>query len=91
MRSVMRNPPATLHMAAATAATPRTVRTASYCSPATTMAPTTEMAEMALVADMSGVCSRVGTPWMTWWPTKAASTNSITVHSTMPESIRPPP
>src|SRR6185436_5791140 len=78
MRLVMRKPPTTLQVAAATAITPRVVRTASTCEPAMVMAATTEMAEMALVADISGVWSSGGTRCTTWCPTKGAITKTTT-------------
>ena len=46
------------------------------CSPAMMIEPTTAIAEIALVSDISGVCSRRETFWMTWKPTNVASTNT---------------
>jgi hypothetical protein len=40
------------------------------------MAPTTAIAEIAFVRDMSGVCRRRDTFWMTWKPTKVARTKT---------------
>ena len=41
--------------------------------------PTTAIAEIALVSDMSGVCSRRETFWMTWNPTNVASMNTNSI------------
>src|SRR6266550_2165410 len=76
MRSVMKNPPTTLLVAATMAMTPSTVANVLFLSPTRTMAPTTAMASRALVSDMSGVCSRGETWRMTSNPMKAASINT---------------
>src|SRR4051794_37457042 len=58
MRSVIRNPPTTLMVAAVTATKPSTrLSRLAFSAPAMRIAPTTEMAEIALVSDISGVCS----------------------------------
>src|SRR5439155_357067 len=57
MRSVIRNPPTTLLVAATTAITPSTAEKVLLCSPTSTMAPSTAMASSAFVSDISGVCS----------------------------------
>src|SRR5438067_11292405 len=56
MRSVIRNPPTTLLLAATTAITPSTAEKVLLCSPTSTMAPSTAMASSAFVSDISGVC-----------------------------------
>src|SRR6266567_4730497 len=76
MRSVMKNPPTTLLVAATMAMTPSTVANVLFLSPTRTMAPTTAMASRALVSDMSGVCSKGETWRMTSNPMKAASMNT---------------
>src|SRR5580692_6151784 len=73
MRSVIRNPPTTLVVAATTARNPNTKESVLLCSPTSTMAPTTAMASRALVSDMSGVWSKGETRRMTSNPIKAAS------------------
>ena len=50
---------------AATAIAPRMVVSSISCAPAMRIEPTTAMAEIALVSDISGVCSRRETFWMT--------------------------
>src|SRR5882757_9929097 len=62
MRSVIKNPPTTLLVAATMAITPSTVANSLLRSPTSTMAPTTAMASSALVSDISGVCSK-GETW----------------------------
>src|ERR1700733_3681657 len=81
MRSVMRNPPTTLLVAATMAMTPRTVAKVLFFSPTRTIAPTTAMASRALVSDISGVWSKGETWRMTSNPMNAASmkTNSASI------------
>src|SRR5262249_55245237 len=57
MRSVMRNPPTMLLVAAITARIPRMNDSLLSCLPTSTIAPTTAMASRALVMDINGVCS----------------------------------
>src|SRR5262245_47508135 len=76
MRSVMRKPLTMLVTDAATATVPRIVLNVDFCSPAMMIEPTTAIAEMAFVSDISGVCSRRETFWMTWKPTNVASRNT---------------
>src|SRR5271157_120685 len=73
MRSVIKNPPTTLLVAATMAITPRTVANVLLRSPTSTIAPTTAMASSALVKDISGVCSKGETWRMTSNPMKQAS------------------
>src|SRR5947207_15761551 len=73
IRSVMRNPPTTLLVAATTAITPSTVERVLLCSPTIRIAPTTAMASRALVSDIKGVCSNGETRRMTSNPMKPAS------------------
>ena len=73
MRSVMRNPPTTLLVAATIAMVPRTVASVLLCSPARMIAPTTAIASRALVSDISGVCSSGETRRITSKPMNAAS------------------
>src|SRR5580692_10004837 len=73
MRSVIKNPPTTLLVAATMAITPNTTANLLLCSPTRTIAPTTAMASSALVNDISGVCSRGETWRMTSKPIKQAS------------------
>src|SRR5580692_10385665 len=73
MRSVIRNPPTTLLVAATMAIVPRTVANVLLRSPTITIAPTTAMASSALVSDISGVCSKGETWRMTSKPMKQAS------------------
>src|SRR4051812_37538948 len=73
MRSVMRNPLTMLVIEAATAIVPRSVVRSDSRSPAMRIDPTTAIAEIALVSDISGVCSRRDTFWITWKPTNVAS------------------
>src|SRR5204862_2409980 len=59
MRSVIRNPPTMLLVAATIAIVPRIFASIAPCawySPARIMAPTTAMASSALVKDIKGVC-----------------------------------
>src|SRR5229473_673110 len=81
MRSVMKNPPTTLLVAATMAITPRIVANSLLRSPTRTIAPTTAIASRALVNDISGVCSKGETWRMTSNPMKAASmkTNSESI------------
>src|SRR5256712_10283317 len=58
IRSVIRNPPTTLLVAATTAITPSTAEQVLLCSPTSTMAPSTAMASSAFVGDFSGVRRR---------------------------------
>src|SRR5437588_3677234 len=76
MRSVMKNPPTTLLVAATIAITPSTVAKVLFFSPTRTIAPTTAIASSALVRDISGVCSKGETWRMTSNPMKAASMNT---------------
>src|SRR4029079_3545192 len=64
---------------AATATAPSTVLNVVFCSPAMMIDPTTAIAEIALVSDISGVCSRRDTFWMTWKPQKVASMNTKSI------------
>src|SRR5215472_254293 len=73
MRSVMRNPPTMLLVAAMTAMVPSTAERVLLCSPTSTIAPTTAIASSALVSDISGVCSKGDTRRMTSKPMKPAS------------------
>src|SRR5712691_3284728 len=73
MRSVIKNPPTTLLVAATMAITPITVANSLLCSPTSTIAPTTAMASSAFVSDISGVCSKGETWRMTSKPMKQAS------------------
>src|SRR3989442_18847 len=73
MRSVIRNPPTTLLVAATTAITPSTAEKVLLCSPTSTMAPSTAMASSAFVSDISGVCSSGEIRRMTSKPINAAS------------------
>src|SRR5437870_5504050 len=73
MRSVIRNPPTTLLVAATTAITPSTAEKVLLCSPTSTMAPSTTMASSAFVRDISGVCSSGEIRRMTSKPINAAS------------------
>src|SRR5260370_272162 len=76
MRSVIRNPPTMLLVAATIAIVPRIFASIAPCawySPARMMAPTTAMASSALVKDIKGVCSRGETRRMTSNPINAAS------------------
>ena len=73
MRSVMRNPPTTLLIAATIAMVPKTVASVLLPSPARMIAPTTAMASSALVSDISGVWSRGETRRITSKPMNAAS------------------
>ena len=79
MRSVIRKPLTMLVIDAATAMVPRTVVSADLRSPAIRIEPTTAIAEMALVSDISGVCSRRETFWITWKPTNVASMNTNSI------------
>src|SRR5262249_30116218 len=72
MRSVIRNPPTTLIVAAATATVPRIVESVVFPSPATTSDATSEMPEIAFVKAINGVCRSCGTFEMTWYPAKIA-------------------
>src|ERR1700683_379230 len=82
MRSVIKNPPTTLLVAATMAMVPSTVANVLLRSPTRTIAPMTAMASSAFVSDISGVCSRGETWRMTSKPMKHAS---IKINS---ESIR---
>src|SRR5215470_2773433 len=76
MRSVMRNPPTILLVAATMAIVPRIFASSAPCSwysPARMMAPTTAIASSALVKDISGVCSNGETRRITSNPMNAAS------------------
>src|SRR5467141_534569 len=73
IRSVMRNPPTTLLVAATMAMTPSTAAKLLLRSPTSTIAPTTAIASRAFVNDMSGVCRRGETCRMTSKPIKQAS------------------
>src|SRR6267154_1189918 len=73
MRSVMKNPPTTLLVAATMAITPSTVANSLLRSPTRTIAPTTAIASRALVSDIRGVCSKGETWRMTSKPMKQAS------------------
>src|ERR1700686_3842524 len=73
MRSVIRNPPTTLLVAAITASTPKTNDSVLLCSPTSTLAPTTAMASRALGSAINGVGSNGETRRMTSNPMKAAS------------------
>src|ERR1700739_3469097 len=73
MRSVMRNPPTMLLVAATTAIVPRIGDRALLCSPTRTLEPTTAMASRAFVSDMSGVCSSGDTRRITSKPINPAS------------------
>src|SRR5215470_19888592 len=73
MRSVIRNPPTILLVAAITASTPRMNDNLLSCLPTSTIAPTTAMASRALVMDISGVCSSGEIRLMTSKPMKPAS------------------
>src|SRR5438309_157957 len=73
MRSVIRNPPTTLLVAATTAITPSTAEKVLLCSPTSTMAPSTAMASRAFESDINGVCSSGEIRRMTSKPINAAS------------------
>src|ERR1019366_7568552 len=73
MRSVIRNPPTTLLVAATIAIVPRTVESVVLCSPAMMIAPTTAIASRAFVKDISGVCSKGVMRRITSNPINAAS------------------
>src|SRR5581483_1611771 len=73
IRSVIRNPPTTLLVAAMTAIVPRIVDNLLLCSPTMTNAPTTAIASRALVRDISGVWSNGETRRMTSKPINPAS------------------
>src|SRR5438128_7028950 len=73
MRSVIRNPPTTLLVAAITASVPSTVENVLLCSPTSTIAPTTAIASSAFVSDMSGVCNNGDTRRITSNPMNPAS------------------
>src|SRR5208282_2840239 len=73
MRSVIKNPPTTLLVAATIAITPRTVANSLLRSPTSTIAPTTAMASSALVSDINGVCSNGETWRITSKPIKQAN------------------
>ena len=74
MRSVMKNPPTMLLVAATTAMNPKTAESVLLCSPTSTMAPTTAIASRALVSDINGVCSKGETRRITSNPMNPAST-----------------
>src|SRR5271167_790191 len=76
MRSVIRNPPTTLLVAATTARKPRMKERLLLCSPTRTIAPTTAMASRALVSDIRGVCNKGETRLITSNPMKPASMNT---------------
>src|SRR5580692_5855669 len=73
MRSVMKNPPTTLLVAATIAIVPSTVESVVLCSPAIIIAPTTAIASSAFVNDISGVCSSGVMRRITSNPMNAAS------------------
>src|SRR5208283_4691139 len=74
MRSVMRNPPTILLVAATTAMKPKIAASWLLCSPTSTIAPTTAIASRALVSDISGVWSSGETRRITSNPMNPAST-----------------
>src|SRR5581483_2287019 len=78
IRSVTTNPPTTLPVPSATAAS---VITRSHVgwpgTPATTIAPTSTIPWIAFVPDISGVCSSVGTFEITCTPRKAARISTV--------------
>src|SRR4029453_2178350 len=76
IRSVIRKPETMLVIDAATGRVPRIVVRSDARSPAMSSDPTTAMAEIALVSDISGVCRRRETFWITWNPTNVASMNT---------------
>src|SRR5262249_32276976 len=79
IRSVMRNPPTMLLVAATIATVPKTfasIAPRAWYSPARRMAPTTAMASSAFVSDISGVCSSGETRRITSKPMNAASMNT---------------
>ena len=76
MRSVIKNPPTMLLVAATIAIVPRIVEKLLLCSPARMIAPTTAMASSALVNDISGVCSSGETRRITSNPMNPASMNT---------------
>src|ERR1700751_40610 len=81
MRSVMKNPPTTLLVAATMAITPSTVANVLFLSPTRTMAPTTAIASRALASDIRGVGSSGDTWRITSKPMNAASmkTNNASI------------
>src|SRR5690606_4326623 len=89
MRSVTMNPPTTLIVASATAATPITVLSGDSIRPATISAPTIVMPEIALDPDISGVCRICGTLVMTSKPTNMARTKTYSATSS-PSSMGTP-
>src|SRR5437763_601955 len=96
IRSVIRNPPTTLLVAATTAITPSTAEKVLLCSPTSTMAPSTAMASSAFVSDISGVCSSGEIRRMTSKPINAASMkmNSASIRfdpKLPPTNYRPSP
>src|SRR6202167_1918780 len=89
IRSVIKNPPTTLLVAATMAIVPRTVAKVLFFSPTRTIAPTTAMASSALVKDISGVCNKGETWRMTSKPMKQASMK-INSASIRLEFMQPP-
>src|SRR5437762_4833046 len=76
MRSVIRNPPTMLLVAAITARIPKMNDSVLSCRPTSTIAPTTAIASSALVMDISGVCSSGEMRLMTSNPMNPASMNT---------------
>ena len=74
MRSVTRNPPTTLIVPKAIAITSSRSLSKPSAGPITRIAPSSTIPWIALVADISGVCSVLGTFEITSKPTNAAST-----------------
>src|SRR2546427_3910737 len=73
IRSVIRNPPTRLPVAATMAMVPSTVESVLLCSPTRRIAPTTAMASSALVSDINGVCRSGETRRITSKPMNPAS------------------
>ena len=89
MRSVIKNPPTILLVAATTAIVPRIAAVFDLCSPAKTIAPTTAIASSALVNDISGVCNSGETCLITSNPINPASIKINKLSSKFPD-IQPP-
>src|SRR5262249_2098265 len=90
MRSVIRNPETMLVTEANTAIAPSAVERLVFCSPAMMIEPTTAIAEIALVSDMSGVCRRRDTFWITWKPTNVASIRANNIENRFSSVTGPP-